>query len=105
MYDAATNTLSWLAVLFALVACSMVLFTYERTYLYSGGTIAYTLLVFAVVRTILESKVTSAQITKVSRSRCVLAIVLGLAATLLIATSNPESPERVKYEASKLMVS
>lgn len=99
MYDAAANTLSWIATILGIVTLLRTLFTYDRTYTLPGVAIVFAIVVFLVVRMVIESMLTSQQMARKAKERCLLGGALAAAAILLIATHDPsKNPNAVNPE-------
>ncbi|HYE78553.1 MAG TPA: hypothetical protein VEI97_11245 [bacterium] len=88
MYDAAANTLSWVATILGMATFLRVLFTYDRVLTLPVIAVLFAVVVFVAVRQVIESRLTSQQLATKAKQRCLLGIALAAAAWLLIATND-----------------
>ena len=88
MYDAAANTLSWIATLLGLFALSKIFLTWDRTYPLAIAALAVSIITWLIVRGI-ESKLTSSNMAIKGKSRALIGLMFAVATIVLVKTHDP----------------
>ena len=99
MYDAAANTLSWVATLLGLASLARILFSWDRGYPLAIAALVVSAITWVAVRGI-ESKLTSSNMAIKGKSRALVGLGLAIATILLIVTHNPQLNPKERVAAS-----